>query len=587
MAKIQVLPENVANQIAAGEVITRPASCIKELLENSIDAGSTSISIKIENAGKKLMEIKDNGSGMSPDDAKTAFLRHATSKIKSIEDLNYIETLGFRGEALASIASVANVELLTKDSEEETGTYIEIKGGKIKKEEQKATNTGTIIKVKDLFYNTPARLKFLKSNYTEETHIIDMVTAEGLARENISINLQIDSRETIFFPQKSTLKDRIRIIYGKDVYDSLIEIKSFSDNVKVYGYVTKPEITKNNRNFQFLFVNRRSVQNKSIMFAIHEGYGTLLMRGKYPVAFIFVDINPSLVDVNVHPTKAEVKFRDDRNVFNAVKQAISDSLGTTSLAPQIATPVMGMLQKDSNMEERVKSSIKDSIKDFFVSESRTLFNETKAHMSFAKQAKVLQSEKKKFLWLKALGQVHKTYIVGEDNDGLVLIDQHAAHEKVLYEKLLFEVKSKKIKVQEMLIPETIDVTPAEALLIKNNTDIFEKTGFTVEEFGENTYKISAHPVIIKDKAPGSFVKDMIEMLIEKGKVNKEELLKDITSRIACRAAVKAGDELRYEEIEALISEYFESDAPYSCPHGRPAMIKISFTEMEKMFKRKL
>jgi DNA mismatch repair protein MutL len=482
---------------------------------------------------------------------------------------------------------VSRVEVLTRDSIEDTGTYLEMKAGQIKKEEKKATNTGTIIRVRDLFFNTPARLKFLKSNYTEETHIIDMVTAEGFARENISINLQIDSKETIFFPQKSSLKDRIRIIYGRDIYESLVEIKYFSDNVKVYGYITKPGITKSTRNFQFLFVNRRSVQNKAVMYAIHEGYGTFLMKGKYPVAFIFVDVNPSLVDVNVHPTKAEVKFRDERAVFNAVKKAVENSLASSELTPQISGPGGYDTRPMAGVEERVKSSVKDSIKEFFVSESSPLFKENRAYASGAKIPKVLQSEKRKFLWLKALGQVHKTYLVGEDDENLVLIDQHAAHEKTLYEKLWKEINSAKVKIQNMLIPDTIEVTPAEALIINNNAEVFEKTGFVVELFGERTYKISAHPVLTKDKPPAAFVREMIELIKEKGKVNKEELLKELTSRIACRAAVKAGDELKYEEMEALISDYFESDAPYSCPHGRPAMVKISFGEIEKMFKRKL
>jgi len=322
MSKINILSEKVANQIAAGEVINRPASCVKEMLENSIDAGASNISITLLNAGKKLIEIKDDGAGMDAEDLERAFLRHATSKINSIEDLNYIETMGFRGEALASIASVARVEAISKTKEEETGNYLFIEGGKTVKKEKTSANTGTIIRVKDLFYNTPARLKFLKSDYTEVTHIIDIVTAIGLSQEGVSIRLQVDDKEALFFPKDAGLDERIRIIYGRETFDALLPLNRYTDSVKITGFAAKPSAARNNRSGQYIFVNKRSISSKRLNYAIYDGYGTLLMKGRYPVALVFVDINPSLVDVNVHPAKAEVKFKDEHAVYNAIKTAI-------------------------------------------------------------------------------------------------------------------------------------------------------------------------------------------------------------------------------------------------------------------------
>ena len=372
MLKINILPDNVANQIAAGEVIARPASCVKELLENSIDAGATNITVSIENAGKNKIEIKDDGLGMEEIDLKNAFLRHATSKIKTIEDLNFIETLGFRGEALASIASVARVEAMTRTEGEDVGNFINIEGGKIVKQGKKASNKGTIISVKDIFYNTPARLKFLKSDYTEEANIIEVVLNEALARMNVSFKLELDGKENMFFSKSSVLKDRIRIAAGREVAEALIEISYFTDNVKVTGYIAKPSVTRKSRGPQFLYVNSRCIQNRSISYAVFEGFGTLLMKGAYPYAYLFIDINPALVDVNVHPTKAEVKFKDERFVYNCVRLAIDAALKKNELTPAayFGTGIDGPTATD------IKDGAQQAINGFFANESSRLFNNT-------------------------------------------------------------------------------------------------------------------------------------------------------------------------------------------------------------------
>jgi DNA mismatch repair protein MutL len=583
MPKINILPEKVANQIAAGEVIARPASCVKELLENSIDAGAKNITVSIEKAGKKKIEIKDDGTGMGAVDLKNAFLRHATSKIKTIEDLNFIETLGFRGEALASIASVSRVDAMTKSKEDETGSFITIEGGKITREGQKACNIGTIISVRDLFYNTPARLKFLKSDFTEEANIIDVVLNAALSREKISFKLEIDGAESMFFPFNSDLKERIRIAAGREVSDALLEISHFSDNVKVTGYIARPSVTRQSRGPQFLFVNNRCVQSRSVSYAVYEGFGTLLMKGKYPYAYVFIDINPSLVDVNVHPTKAEIKFKDDRYVFNCVKSSVQECLKKNELTPSACFDT-GI---DGNSVYQTGNDMAKAANEFLANESPRLFNDSTAEYKGPGINKEIHSSTREYLWLRALGQVHKTYIVGEDGENLVVIDQHAAHEKALYEKIMEQIASGPMKVQELLIPEIIEVAPPEKRVILNSLDKFERLGFTIEEFGEREFKISAHPVIIRDKAAAPFVKAMIENLMEKGSADEHDVLKHMCSTMACRAAVKAGDDLNDTEISELLKSYVELKDPHSCPHGRPPIIKIPFDEIEKMFKRKL
>jgi DNA mismatch repair protein MutL len=578
MPRINILSEKIANQIAAGEVINRPASCVKEMIENALDAGAANISITILNAGKKLIEVKDDGSGMDAVDCERAFLRHATSKIRTIEDLNYIETMGFRGEALASIASVARVEALTKTQEEDTGNYILIEGARITKKEKKAANTGTIIRVRDLFYNTPARLKFLRSDYTEITHIIETVTAIGLSAEGVSFKLQVDDKEALFFPKDADLRERIRIIFGRETYDNLLSIDKYSDSVKVHGFIAKPAAARNNRSGQIIFVNRRVIQSKRLNYAIYDGFGTLLMKGKYPVALVFVDVNPSLVDVNVHPAKSEVKFKDEGIVYNMVKAAIEDALGPAELSVR-AGPAAG--------QEGLRQAVEESIKEYFVNDTPALFPDRKFEVKKQGAPVEIQSQRRGALYIKAIGQIHKTYIVGEDDENLVVIDQHAAHEKVLYEKIMKEIASGRTGVQEMLIPEIMETTPAEKVTVENNMEIFRKMGFVIELFGEREFKISGHPVIIREKAASPFVREMLSLLSGKGSAAQEEVLRDLAAVTACRAALKAGDELNNAEIEGLLNEYFAIDAPYSCPHGRPPIVKIHFNEIERMFKRKL
>jgi len=579
---IKVLADNVINQIAAGEVVTRPASCVKELVENSIDANAQHITINIIAAGKKLIEIKDDGCGMDEVDCENAFLRHATSKITSIDDLNYVETMGFRGEALAAISSVSRVEIMTKTENDNLGTFLYLEAGKIKKKEKVAINKGTAIKVMDLFFNTPVRLKFLKTNYTEELHIIETVLGIALANIGISFKLITDEKEILFFPKDADLKERIRLYFNKEISDNLIEINNLSDNIKVYGFVGKPQISRNDRNAQFLFVNKRNVTSKRLNYAIYDGFSTHLMKGKYPVSFIFIDINPSLIDVNVHPTKAEVKFKDEGKIYNMIKQAVADGLLYSDLSVQ---------QPAINSVYDVKKEIENSIKDYFINEAdanpQTLFKSKPFEVKHQDKKIEVKSDSKEYLYIKVIGQLNKTYIIGEDDENLVLIDQHAAHEKVLYEKITKEINNDNVRLQELLIPEIIEVNQHEKKIIQNNISVFKKIGFEIEEFGEKEFKITTHPVIIRSKAATLFVREAISLLIEKEKAENEEVLKKIISTLACRAALKAGDELSNQEIEGLLKEYFEISSPYSCPHGRPAIIKISFYELEKMFKRKI
>jgi DNA mismatch repair protein MutL len=581
MGKIKVLPQNVANQIAAGEVVVRPASCVKELIENSIDAGATAIEVAIEDAGKKLIEVKDDGSGMDEDDAKASFLRHATSKIREIGDLNAIDTMGFRGEALASISSVALVEMLTATGGGAPGTWLSAEASEIIKEEKRGANKGTVIRVKQLFYNTPARLKFLKSNYTEEAQIIDTVTAAALSNEKVSFRLTIDAKEKLYIPPKTALKEAIKIIFGKEVYAALLPVEAYSDNVKATGFACRPSVTKNTRTGLYFFVNNRPIASKRLPYAVIDGYGTLLMKGAYPVAYIFIDINPSLIDVNVHPAKAEIKFRDEQRVYLVVKEAVENAMKKANLTITPSDIPQGGVKYDAGTQ-----GVQAAVEEFFTSETPALFSGTSVHNDRQAPQEV-RSNKREYLWIKAIGQVKKTYIVGEDDGNLIVIDQHAAHEKVLYEELMTKIKEGRVRIQEMLIPEVVEVTAGEKLIVENNLPVFEKLGFTLELFGEKEFKVSAHPVLVREKAVAPLVKDMIGLLQEKGKAGREEVMKDLAATIACRAAIKAGDEINNEEIGELLNRYFAAEEPFSCPHGRPPMLKISFDEIEKMFKRKL
>jgi DNA mismatch repair protein MutL len=488
--------------------------------------------------------------------------------------------MGFRGEALAAIASVSRVEIMTRTAQDSTGTLLYLESGKIKKKEKVAINKGTVIKIMDLFYNTPARLKFLKTNYTEELHIIDTVLSIALVNLKISFKLTIDGKEILFFPKDADLKERIRLYFGREISDYLIEINNLSDNIKIYGYIGKPQIARNDRNAQFLFVNKRVITNKRLNYAVYDGYSTHLMKGKYPVSFVLIDINPSLVDVNVHPAKAEVKFKDEGRIYNMIKQAIQDSLNYSDLS--VNQPLKSVYE--------VQENIKESIKNYFANESDSISGvlfKTK-QFEVKKHEKVeVSSEAKEHLFIRVIGQLNKTYIIGEDDENLIIIDQHAAHEKVLYEKIMEEINSGKVRLQELLIPEIIEVNQQEKKIIENNLEIFKKMGFEIEVFGEKQFRITTHPVIIRTKASALFVKEALSLIAEKETVAKEDVLKKLISTLACRAALKAGDELTNQEIEGLLKDYFEIQSPYSCPHGRPAIVKVSFYEVEKMFKRKL
>jgi len=583
MGIIQVLPDNVANQIAAGEVVVRPASCVKELIENSIDAGAKNITVNVEDAGKKLIEIKDDGCGMDETDAVNSFLRHATSKIKVISDLDSVQTLGFRGEALASIASVSRLEMITRTKDEEAAVRILFDNGKIQKKEKTAANCGTVIRVRDLFYNTPARLKFLKSKYTEEAHIIDAVMAQGLSKEDVSIKLFIDGKETLVFPPASGFKEKVRSVFGTEAHDALLEIGEYTDNIKITGFICAPSVTKNNRSAQFLFVNGRAVSSRALSYAVYEGYGTLLMKGNYPVTFIFVEINPSFVDVNVHPAKAEVKFRNEHDIYVLIKKAVENALHAANLSRSAYADVFDSAQA----ADKYGAAARESVNRFFTQESAALFSSPLVSGPRSDVSFQAQSQRREYFNFRFLGQVNTTYIVGEENGSLVIIDQHAAHEKVLYEAIMKELNSGEVKVQEMLIPEVIEMTPAEKLTVSNNLEVFAKMGIELEPFGGNAYSIRSHPVLIKNKAIGGIVKSIVDSLKEKGTASVDEAMKDAAATMACRAAYKAGDALSQNEIEALLGEYFEIDAPFSCPHGRPPIVKIGFEEIEKMFKRKL
>lgn len=569
--KIKVLSEDTINKIAAGEVVERPASVVKELIENSIDAGADQVDIEILGSGKRLIRITDNGSGMSKDDAVLAFQRHATSKIDSADDLVNIHTLGFRGEALPSIASVSKVEMITKISEIQSATKIVIEGGKLIEVKETGAPAGTSICVRSLFFNTPARRKFLKSDITEMTHITNIVSQYCLTYVTCGFKLIQDKEVLIDVFKKDNLKERIRILYGEDAYNGITPVDFQEEGVKITGFISTPVFTAPNRTYQFLFVNNRPVSSKSISYGIYEAYSTLIPKGRYPSVFLFIDVDPASLDVNVHPTKKEVRFDNEKKIQIIVQKAIYEGLkikkDVKQQSPEYTHAGFGGI------------NVVSSQKDFVGKESFEGYN---PHSFVSSEVyKALQE-----LPVNKTMQVHNSYLIRESKEGIEIIDQHAIHERVLYEKLKKLLTENRPEVQRLLIPINIELNKQEHKLIKNEIGLLENIGFGIGEFGDNTLIIDAIPVILDKTDIAGLIRDMAKEIIEKGKGSGHNQIEDaIIKMIACKAAVKQGDKLENIQINEIIKQWHELDLPYTCPHGRPAVFAMTNKEIDKKFHR--
>lgn len=677
--KIRVLDKDTINKIAAGEVIERPASVVKELIDNSIDAGATDIRIEIEKGGKSSILIRDNGCGMNREDALLAYKKHATSKLTRIEDLNTISTMGFRGEALSSITAVAKVEILTRPPEEITGTRIVIQGGKVLETSDAGTAPGTSVHVKDLFYNTPARQKYLKSDRTELAHITDTITQLALANPEISFTLLSEGKPVVRNSGSSDPFKSIVNLLGPDTARSMLPLEYRTEDFEILGYISKPETTRRESDQIFLFVNTRPVTSRAINKAIREGYYTKIPKERYPVAVLSLIVDPGEVDVNVHPRKAEVRFSREKELGDAVTFAIEKVLSENALAPEIrdkrdrtfqktfkVSDSSGILQvfeaaetfgrknagkdigiPDTGLPDRGKV-VKDKSETYVYpvkdTERRLKRSERLLDLTAEGEAQEISGDKKldikaeqererererekegesekritdirenqtqkaglenkelgdistengskpkqksntnSFENLRVIGQVSKLYILAERGEDLVLIDQHAAHERILYEQVL---KMKKSRVQELITPVTIDLTPKEKVLMEEYIPHLEECGFGISEFGDNTYVVTFIPEVFGRLEDPEIIHDVVSDLLASGKVKKDTGISErVCKTIACRAAIKGGAACSPKQMEELIEQLKKAENPYSCPHGRPTVITFTKGELDRMFAR--
>lgn len=570
MGLIKVLPEVLINKIAAGEVVERPASVVKELIENSIDALADEINIDISHGGKKLIRISDNGTGMSKEDALVAFERHATSKIHSEKDLERIDTMGFRGEALPSIASVSRVIMMTSEKGASSGTKIEMEGGRITKVSEAGASQGTVIEVKDIFFNTPARLAFLKGINTELSHIAGTVELQALGHPEISFILKHNKKVLLSLTNAANHIERIHQIYGREFVENLLEIKSDPrekdyNRINLIGYISKPPYSRADRSLQNIFVNRRTVKNPVLSHAIAEGYRSLMMKDRHPVVFLFLEVDHKEVDVNVHPTKREVRFRNPSILHDLVVRSIRGAFSLKSTEDITETGI----------EKHDAETVKEAIERYM------------------RKADMVEEEKGRPIGLgfhfrpdnalrKAFLHAFETYIVTLDEKGITIIDQHAAHERILYEKL----KSGKTEIQILLTPERIELATREAIILKENIDIFKNIGIEVEEFGSNTFLIRSIPAPLKGVDIKKLLIDILDELRKGRRLSQINGIERIRMIVACHGAVRANQSLTPEEMANLMEELNRTELPHTCPHGRPTKISFGIVDLEKMFKRK-
>ncbi|MBQ6497936.1 MAG: DNA mismatch repair endonuclease MutL [Bacilli bacterium] len=591
MSKIKVMDEVLANKIAAGEVVEKTMNVVKELVENSIDANANEITIKLVDSGVKEIEVSDNGIGMDPEDAKLAFERHATSKLKNLDDLFYIESLGFRGEALPSIASVSNVRLKTSNGE--VGTLITINGGEDLKSKRSDLQVGTTITVSDLFYNTPVRLKYLKNLYVELAHIVEYVNKMALSYPNIKFTLINNEKVLLSTDGSGDLLKVIYEIYGVDITKKMIPISNENDDYNISGYISYPEVNKGNRNSITTLVNGRVIKNNELNKCIIEAYHTYMHKGRYPVVVLNIDVDPILIDINVHPTKMDIKFSKIDSLKELVTKTIAKRLEEISLIPEVSVRDSYSVSEVRNQITKEKEEVIDNTKyeeiklDFEVFEEKEKYDKELEEKIREELPFDLPEEKKtRIKKMIPRGVVLLTYIIAENEDGMYLIDQHAAAERINYEKILKQMKEKPIII-DLLIPIRIELRKDEYILAKERFSLLEEYGFTLEDFGKNTIIIRSHPAWIPEDKSESIIREIVDLIIEKGNFDFDQFIWRMAATTACRMSVMAGDYISLEDQEWILENIRYCDNPFTCPHGRPTIITYTKYELEKMFKRQL
>ncbi|MEY2531157.1 MAG: mismatch repair protein MutL [Verrucomicrobiota bacterium] len=607
MSRIRLLPETVASQVAAGEVVERPASVVKELVENSIDAGARKIDILIQRGGISLIRVIDDGCGMDRDDALLSLERHATSKIRSASDLEAVATLGFRGEALPSIASVSRFRLTTREPDAIAGTEVLVNGGKIDIVREGGEAPGTQVEVRSLFYNLPARRKFLRSENTESRNIEHQMHLQAIGHPQIAFTFVREDRLVFQLPAAASLSERVRDLFGSELLDRLLEVSvEVSSPIGISGLIGRAGVSRQTRDQQLTFVNGRAIESPVLNAALREGYHTALMKGQYPITFLFLEVDPTTVDVNVHPAKREVRFRDPKGVREAVVRAVQKTLESGRdvwqeqfRAPGAASPLVPgnaivdltlrpppSFPEVSHRELPQMGSVPP-----FASQSRVIPSRADGEGPHNLPGALPGDEPTSFgnaQQFQIIGVLNKLYILMENADGLVLVDQHAAHERILFEELRRRMEEQGVPTQRMLIPQTFDLPPRDSDWIERNMSILQKMGIGIEGFGPNTFKIDSLPAFLNASDPVHFMQRVIDDLKSSSASSSPMRLgEEMIAMTVCRHAVKANDPLRYLEIEKLIQDLLACDLPYCCPHGRPTMIQISHTELEKKFGRKV
>lgn len=606
--RIQILPEYIANQIAAGEVVQRPESVVKELVENSLDAGATTIAIVIHKGGKQLIHIVDDGCGMSRDDLELSIRRHTTSKIYTAEDLEQILTYGFRGEALASIAAVSNLEIRTRRSDDETGWRLISDPNKEPIVEPFATDKGTQVFVRNLFYNVPARRKFLKSDLTEFRYISDTLVKIALCRNDIRF-VFYDEDSLIFDVQPASTRERIKDLLGDLIYESIIEVDFSYNDIRVWGFVGQPHLAKTTRGDQYLYLNGRNIRSKSLTYAVFLAYEHLLEKQANPFFLLHIELDPKRYDVNVHPQKYEVKFDDEKFIFNVVNMAVSNALSQHNLAPSVVLrPNVEPLEKipsttppDSRkfqlvnkitgevIERESKAFPQDFPKEFRPKfkysapiNHKLVENLEKIYPPLPETTtKQIETEKK---W-KSIHQVHNKFIILEKSEGIAIIDQHAAHERILFEKFKRAFKQNEQLSQPLLFPIPVQLDPVEFSTLKEIQKDLERIGFRFELFTNGSANLLAVPYDITNRDEVGIFKELIASFINKDTLATSNSQEYLIATLSCKAAIMTGQSLSMEEMESLVAQLYECEIPYSCPHGRPVIIELSLDELDKIFCR--
>jgi len=584
MAQIRVLEQNMVNMIAAGEVIERPASVVKELVENSVDAGATKITISAEDGGRKLISVADNGCGMDGDDLGLAFEPHATSKIKTTKDLLGISTLGFRGEALASIASVAQIKAVSRTKDSNSGNCVEIDCGSKGETRPCSADTGTKIEVRDIFYKLPARRKFLRTANTEMSHITEQFIRTALANPEVDFTLNSNVRVVYNLQGGQSLRQRISTLFSSEIAENLIETESDEKKtgVHIYALLGRPEISRTNNKLQYIFLNGRFIRDKFISHAIREAYRGCIEDNRYPVIFLFIQMPYEEYDVNVHPTKIEVRFFNSNLIHSQILAVIREKL----LAADVG--VSAKIPAGEPKNKQINEAIAEFLKKHrpIHTQQQIGFQSTEAVRKYKSEYRPGTEYERQVPQKRNFIQIHDSFIVTETEEGFCIIDQHALHERIMYENLCRRIKAGRLESQKLLLPESFELTAGEAEAIRNNTELIEKLGIELVDFGPRTMAVQAFAVMLAKAPAVEFLRDLVGLLTDKSKTeNGEQLLDEVLNMAACKAAIKAGQRLSDGEIEQLLADKDSLERAGRCPHGRPTMIKFSKAELEKQFKR--